>query len=147
MIDTLPPGLYEAVFENKAADTANPDLVTGHWVMRCEARTLDDIRALGGTDAADERRFATAARVSEINLSLYRTFAQPVVRGLVNSPIAEWMQALPFALAVRIFSNANPTWLPSPRWPMGFVGIEGPSTQAIHFSNAGKYITANCGGA
>ena len=37
--------------------------------MRCEARTLDDIRALGGNDAADERRFATAARVSEINLS------------------------------------------------------------------------------
>ena len=40
--------------------------------MRCEARTLDDIRALGGNDAADERRFATAARVSEINLALYR---------------------------------------------------------------------------
>ena len=80
LIDTLPPGLYEAVLENKASDTANPDLVTGNWVMRCEARTLDDIRALGGNDAADERRFATAARVSEINLSLYRTFAQPVVR-------------------------------------------------------------------
>ena len=44
----------------------------GDWVMRCEARTLDDIRALGGNDAADERRFATAARVSEINLALYR---------------------------------------------------------------------------
>ena len=50
--------------------------------MRCEARTLDDIRALGGNDAADERRFATAARVSEINLALYRTFAQPVVRAM-----------------------------------------------------------------
>jgi pimeloyl-ACP methyl ester carboxylesterase len=109
LIDTLPPGLYEAVFENKAADTANPDLVTGNWVMRCEARTLDDIRALGGNDAADERRFATAARVSEINLSLYRTFAQPVVRGLVNSPIAEWMQALhPLRLQYEFFSNANP---------------------------------------
>ena len=40
--------------------------------------------ALGGNDAADERRFATAARVSEINLALYRTFAQPMVRALVN---------------------------------------------------------------
>src|ERR1700760_2395604 len=46
LIDTLPSGLYEAVFESKADDTANPDLVTGNWVMRCEARTLDDIRAL-----------------------------------------------------------------------------------------------------
>ena len=61
----------------RARRSTNPDLVTGEWVMRCEARTLDDIRALGGNDLADERRFATAARVSEINLALYRTFAQP----------------------------------------------------------------------
>jgi pimeloyl-ACP methyl ester carboxylesterase len=113
LIDTLPPGLYEAVLENKASDTANPDLVTGNWVMRCEARTLDDIRALGGNDAADERRFATAARVSEINLSLYRTFAQPVVRASVNSPIAEWMQTLhPLRLQYEFFSNANPMMAP-----------------------------------
>src|SRR5262249_28704050 len=80
LIDVLPPGLYEAKFEAKGADTASPDLVAGQWVMRCEPRTLDDIRALGGNDAADERRFATAARVSEINLALYRTFVQPWVR-------------------------------------------------------------------
>jgi pimeloyl-ACP methyl ester carboxylesterase len=113
LIDTLPPGLYEAVLENKAGDTANPDLVTGNWVMRCEARTLDDIRALGGNDAADERRFATAARVSEINLSLYRTFAQPMVRAMVNSPMAEWMQQLhPLRLQYEFFSNANPLMAP-----------------------------------
>src|SRR5467141_3689408 len=94
LIDTLPPGLYEAVLESKGEDTANPDLATGEWVMRCEARTLDDIRALGGNDAADERCFAAAARVSETNLALYRTFAQPIVRSLVNSPLAEWMHRL-----------------------------------------------------
>ena len=86
LIDVLPPGLYEAVFEAKTDETTSPDLVTGDWVMRCEARTLDDIRALGGNDAADERRFATAARVSEINLSLYRTFAQPFVRAMMSAP-------------------------------------------------------------
>ena len=70
--------------------------------MRCEARTLDDIRALGGNDAADERRFATAARVSEINLALYRTFAQPVVRALVSAPVAEIdAAAAPAAAAIR----------------------------------------------
>jgi len=63
VIDTLPPGLYEAVFESKTGDTANPDLVPRQWIMLCETRTLDDIRALGGNDPADERRFATAARV------------------------------------------------------------------------------------
>ena len=90
-----------------------PDLVTGDWVMRCEARTLDDIRALGGNDAADERRFATAARVSEINLALYRTFAQPVVRALVSSALAEWMQQMhPLRLQYEMFSDANPMMAP-----------------------------------
>jgi Protein of unknown function (DUF3141) len=113
LIDTLPPGLYEAVFEAKTDDTANPDLATGQWVMRCETRTLDDIRALGGNDAADERRFATAARVSETNLALYRTFAQPTVRALVNSPLAQWMHQLhPLRLQYELFSNPNPMMAP-----------------------------------
>ena len=109
LIDTLPPGLYEAVLERKTDDTANPDLTTGNWVMRCEARTLDDIRALGGNDAADERRFATAARVSETNLALYRTYAQPVVRALVNSPMADALHQMhPLRLQYELFSDANP---------------------------------------
>jgi hypothetical protein len=113
LIDTLPPGLYEAVFEAKTEDTTNLDLATGQWVMRCETRTLDDIRALGGNDAADERRFATAARVSETNLALYRTFAQPTVRALVNSPLAQWMHQLhPLRLQYELFSNANPMMAP-----------------------------------
>jgi len=114
LIDTLPPGLYEAIFEAKADDTANPDLATGQWVMRCEARTLDDIRALGGNDAADERCFATAARVSETNLAIYRTFAQPIVRALVNPQLAEWAHRLhPLRLQYELFSNANPMMAPA----------------------------------
>jgi hypothetical protein len=117
LIDTLPPGLYEAVFEAKTPDTINPDLAAGNWVMRCEARTLDDIRALGGNDADDERRFATAARVSETNLALYRTFAQPTVRALASSPMAEWMQKLhPLRLQYELFSNANPMMAPVAAW-------------------------------
>ena len=77
--------------------------------MRCEARTLDDIRALGGNDIADERRFATAARVSEINLSLYRTFAQPFVRAMVSNPLADWMREMhPLRLQYELFSDQNP---------------------------------------
>jgi hypothetical protein len=112
-IDTLPPGLYEAVLESKTADTAGADLVTGNWVMRCEARTLDDIRALGGNDAADERCFATAARMSETNLALYRTFAQPIIRGVMSSPMAEWIAQLhPLRLQYELLSNANPLMAP-----------------------------------
>jgi hypothetical protein len=111
LIDVLPPGLYEAVFEKKAADTTSPDLVTGEWVMRCEQRTLDDIRAMGGNNAADERRFATAARVSEINLALYRTFAQPVVRATTSEPAAEWLRRLhPLRLQYEMLSDKN-AWM------------------------------------
>ena len=109
LIDTLPPGLYEAIFEDKTAETANPDLASGNWVMRCEARTLDDIRALGGNDMADERRFATAARVSEINLSLYRTFVQPMVQALVSAPMADCMRQFhPLRLQYELFADQNP---------------------------------------
>ena len=109
LIDVLPPGLYEAVFESKSGDVANPDLASGEWIMRCEARTLDDIRALGGNDADDERRFATAARVSEINLAMYRTFAQPFVRALVTPQAAEFMRRMhPLRMQYELFSSANP---------------------------------------
>ncbi|MGB9045590.1 MAG: DUF3141 domain-containing protein, partial [Pseudolabrys sp.] len=109
LIDVLPPGLYEATFERKGTDTVNPDLVSGDWVMRCEERTLDDIRALGGNDVADDRCFAAAAKLSEINLALYRAFAQPFVRALVNPPMAEWMQKLhPLRVSYELLSDASP---------------------------------------
>ena len=84
--------------------------------MRCEARTLDDIRALGGNDIADDRRFAAAARVSEINLSLYRTFMQPIVRAMVPAPVADWIrQCHPLRLQYEIFSDQNPFMAPVAR--------------------------------
>ncbi|MDI7862753.1 DUF3141 domain-containing protein [Rhizobiaceae bacterium n13] len=109
LIDALPPGLYEAIFEPRTPETIGGDFVTGDWVMRCEARTLDDIRALGGNDAADDRRFATAARVSENNLALYRTLFQPMVRAFAPQAMANQMQQLhPLRLQYELFSDANP---------------------------------------
>ncbi len=113
LIDTLPPGLYEAVFEPKTAETAGADLAGGDWVMRCEARTLDDIRALGGNNATDEHCFETVNRVSQANLALYRTFMQPVVRALVNPPLADGIQKLhPLRLQYELLSDANPLMAP-----------------------------------
>jgi hypothetical protein len=109
LIDVLPPGLYEAVLTPKGEAADNPELVTGEWVMRCEARTLDDIRALGGNDLADERKFAAAARVSEINLALYRAFAQPFVRAAMTPPAAEAMRRMhPLRLSYEMFGARNP---------------------------------------
>jgi hypothetical protein len=109
LIDVLPPGLYEATFEAKGADTANAELATGQWVMRCEARTLDDIRAMGGNSPEDERRFATAKRVSEINLAAYQKFLQPWIKRAVTPQMAELARAMhPLRLQYEAFSNQNP---------------------------------------
>jgi hypothetical protein len=108
LIDVLPPGLYEATFEVKSADTANAELAGGKWIMRCEQRTLEDIRAMGGNTAEDERRFATAARVSEINLANYRNFVQPWVRAAVTPQMAEWTRKLhPLRVSYEAFGSDN----------------------------------------
>jgi pimeloyl-ACP methyl ester carboxylesterase len=117
LIDTLPPGLYEAKFERKAGEAINPDLASGDWIMRCEMRTLDDIRALGGNDVADERCFATADRVSQTNLALYRAFVQPVVRAFLNPTVADAIQRLhPLRVQYEMFSNANPMMAVVSKW-------------------------------
>ncbi len=76
LIDLAPPGLYEAVITDVGEDTANPELIQGRYLFRLERRSLADIRALGNNDPEDQLRFATAARVSEANLALYRTHAR-----------------------------------------------------------------------
>jgi hypothetical protein len=109
LIDVLPPGLYEATFEAKAEDTANPDLAQGKWIMRCEQRTLDDLRAMGGNSLEDERRFATAKRLSEINLANYRNFVQPWVRAMATPQMAAWMRNLhPLRVGYEIFGREGP---------------------------------------
>ena len=109
LIDVLPPGLYEVTFEAKGADTENADLAVGQWIMRCEARTLDDIRAMGGNSPEDERRFAAAKRVSEINLAAYQKFVQPWIKGMVSPQMAELMRNLhPLRLQYEAFSSKNP---------------------------------------
>jgi hypothetical protein len=109
LIDVLPPGLYEATFEAKSSDTANADLASGNWIMRCEQRTLDDLRAMGGNSPDDERRFATAKKVSEINLANYRTFVQPWVRAMATPQMAEWMHKLhPLRLGYEAFGRDTP---------------------------------------
>jgi len=111
LIDVLPPGLYEATFEARGADIIGSELVAGQWVMRCEARTLDHIRAMGGNSPEDERRFETAKRVSERNLAAYRKYLQPYVRSTVTPQLAEAMRNWhPLRIQYEAFSSRNP-WM------------------------------------
>ena len=105
LIDVLPPGLYEAVQTPRGSDA----MAQGDWVMRCETRTLDDIRALGGNTVEEERMFEAAARVSEVNLAMYRTFAQPFVKALVTPEVAQALKARhPLRMQYDLFGSKNP---------------------------------------
>lgn len=109
LIDVLPPGLYEAVMTPKDPTDASADLIGGAYLVRFEARTLDDIQALGGNDDEEDRKFATVARLSEVNLGLYRTCVQPWLRAWVNEGFAESMRRFhPLRLQYEMFSRANP---------------------------------------
>ncbi|MGH8580139.1 MAG: DUF3141 domain-containing protein [Gammaproteobacteria bacterium] len=111
MIDCLPPGLYEAVIRPKTEHQAQAEL--GDFIVRFEMRTLDDIRALGYNSVTDERKFAAVARLSEINLGLYRTFLQPWIKAMVNQQTVDWLHKLhPMRLQYELFSDANPFMQP-----------------------------------
>jgi ActR/RegA family two-component response regulator len=91
LIDCLPPGLYEMVISPRDATVA---VAPGAWITRFEARTLDDLRALGRNSEADDRAFATVARMSEIMHSIYCTFWQPAIRAMVTEPAADLPRTL-----------------------------------------------------
>ena len=106
LIDCLPPGLYEMVISprDQAATSG-----TGAWMSRFEARTLDDIRALGRNSEADDRAFATVARMSEVFHSMYCTFLQPAVRAMATEPAAEIARKLHrMRLSYTTFADSNP---------------------------------------
>ncbi|WP_246130091.1 DUF3141 domain-containing protein [Nitrospirillum pindoramense] len=112
LIDMLPPGLYQAVFTEKTG-VAHAELVSGRYLTRFERRGLDDIRALGGNDARDDRRFATVARISALNGDLYAHTLRPVVRQLATDESAELMRRLhPNRLRFEVFSDKNPLMRP-----------------------------------
>ena len=113
MIEAVPPGLYEATITEVGENTENRQLIDGKYLFRLEARTLDDIRAFGVNSQEDEKRFAAVARISEVNVGLYRTFAQPWVRAMTTEQTAEALREMhPHRFRFRVFSDENPLMLP-----------------------------------
>ena len=111
VIDCLPPGLFEMVIAPRPANVPAAGFITGDWIARFEARSFDDVRALGRNSPEDDRAFAAVARFSELNLSLYRTFLQPFVRAVASQPMADMSRAMdPLRLSYTIFADSNP-WM------------------------------------
>ena len=124
VIDCLPPGLYQMVISPRPADEPSGGFATGDWTARFEARTLADIRALGRNSPDDDRAFAAVARLSELNLSIYRKFMQPLVRAFANQPMADMAHALnPLRLSYTIFADSNP-WMKGVQQLAGAVGTD-----------------------
>jgi Protein of unknown function (DUF3141) len=117
MIDLMPPGLYEAVITGIDEAVENPQLVQGNYLFSLESRTLDDIRKLGGNSPEDDRAFAAAARVSEINQGVYSTLMRPAVRTMVTETSAELTRrSHPNRLRFEIFADDNPFMRPVADW-------------------------------
>jgi len=113
LIDVMPPGLYEMVLTEADETAPRADLVEGKYIAKVVPRTLDDIRALGHNGAADQRRFETVARVSDINQGLYRTFVSPIVKTLTTQASADFMREMhPNRVAFRTLSDRNPLMAP-----------------------------------
>jgi hypothetical protein len=109
MLDMLPPGLYEATFEEIDKDPPTPTWSRAPTCFRLEPRTLDDIRALGENSLEDEMRFAAAQRISNINLQLYEPYVAPFVRAAVTPEMAAAMRELhPNRMRFAMFSDENP---------------------------------------
>ncbi|HOM14288.1 MAG TPA: TerB family tellurite resistance protein [Rubrivivax sp.] len=113
LIDTLPPGLYEAQIQDTTPDMPGLEYVEGRYLIQFAPRSIDDILALDD-GRGDERAFEVAHRVSQINQQLYDRFASPVVKAMSSEPLARALrEANPARLERWLFSGRNPAmgWL------------------------------------
>jgi hypothetical protein len=112
VIDCLPPGLHEMVISPRPSDVPAEGFITGEWIARFETRSLDDIRALGRNSPEDDRAFAAVARMSDLTLSAYRSWMQPMVRALASQPAADLALAMnPLRLGYTLFADKNHPWM------------------------------------
>src|SRR5215472_1295976 len=142
MIDLMPPGLYEAVVTGVDEAVEHPELVQGNYLFSLETRTLEDIRALGGNSSEDNLRFTTAARVSEINQGLYRTFLSPAVRTVVTEQSAEFLRRMhPNRLRFQMFADENPLMMPVAAWAEAIRADRRPVSQDNPFLASERMVS------
>ncbi len=115
-IESLPPGLYEMIIEDKAPD-APPDEVTNlRYDIRFEERLLDDIRKMDDT-REDEELFPAVSTISKLNKLNYKLFVSPFVRLMTTPQMAAFRREThPNRLQHYIFSDRNPFMWPVALW-------------------------------
>jgi pimeloyl-ACP methyl ester carboxylesterase len=111
LIDTLPPGLYEATIQDTHPDMPGIEHVAGRYLIQFVPRRIDDVLALDdGRD--DERAFEVVRRVAEINQGLYDTFVSPWVKAMSND-LTAWALWLtnPVRVSQLMFCDLNPAMM------------------------------------
>ena len=105
-IDLLPAGIYRATVE----DTPDDDtLLDDPYLMSVRQSNLAEIAQIVKPDPESDRRFAAAARVSEINLAFYKSTLQPWVKALSTPYTAALLEALhPMRLSYESWTSAHP---------------------------------------
>ena len=119
------------IIEDKRPEDVGVDLLPGNYLVRFEARTVDDILALDD-GREDEAAFETVARISEINEGLYDTFVSPWVRLWANDATAEALRMMhPLRLERFAISDMNPMMGPLQVWRMPCARTAGRSRRTI----------------
>ena len=109
MIEMLPPGLYEMVFE---ADEKNIDPRSEN-LIRFEGREIEDIISLDDHMTEEEALFPLAAAVSQRNDAFYDAYLSPWVKAMMTPMVADTFRQLhPMRVSRYGFSDLNPLLWP-----------------------------------
>ena len=112
LIETLPPGLYEMLIEDKKPEMRAAELIPDRYITRFERRSIAALEALCG-DREGERPFEVVRRISEVNVGLYQELASPIVRATASEPAAQAARTLhPLRLQRWALSDLNPLMWP-----------------------------------
>ncbi|MGO2133058.1 MAG: DUF3141 domain-containing protein [Halomonas sp.] len=107
-IDVLPPGLYETTV-SRADERSDGEVIERDYLLEFQTRNFEELNQEIQHRPEDDQRFATLARISEINLGLYRQFIRPAIQAVATPESAHWMRRMhPNRMGYRLWSDSNP---------------------------------------
>lgn len=113
-IDVLPPGLYETSV-TPAEKGEDAELFERDYQLEFMPRDFAQLDTAVMHKPEDDRRFATVARISEINLGMYRLFMQPWLKAIMTPEAARFIRRMhPIRLGYKLLSDRNPLSVPLP---------------------------------
>ncbi|RUR32879.1 DUF3141 domain-containing protein [Vreelandella andesensis] len=113
-IDVMPPGLYETTVSH-VSERDDAELIERDYLLEFTARNFDELDQDVMHNPEDDRRFATVARISEINLGFYRLYVQPWLQATMTPEAARWIRRMhPIRLGYKLLSDRNPLSVPLP---------------------------------